>query len=208
MCPRLSFTERDQVIDMKEPEKVVQELRGELKDVPEPRANPAFVLVCGLPGAGKSYFSRRLAEQLPGIIVESDALRKRLRPSPTYSAQESQWLFSICHLLIEDLLREGITVIHDATNLIEKHRERLYRMCERLNIKPIVVWVEAPREIIIERFRDRAMGMDPLDSSDADWSVYARMKAKIEKIRRNYFLADTSRDIDPVVRKVAREAKR
>ena len=97
----------------------VRKLKESLLDLPEPVANPVFVLVCGLPGAGKSYFSRQLADQLPGLIIESDAMRKKLWQSPTHSAQESHRLFSALYLLIEDLLRGGITVVHDATNLLE-----------------------------------------------------------------------------------------
>jgi len=186
----------------------VQKLKESFKNIPEPAANPVFVLVCGLPGAGKSYFSRQLAEKLPGIIVESDAMRKILWHSPTHSARESHCLFSALYLLIEELLRGGITVVHDATNLVEQHRERLYRICERIGVKIIVVWVEAPRAVILERLRGRAMGVDPMDSSEADWSVYEKMKARMEKIRRNYFAVDTSRDIAPVINKIVREVKR
>ena len=186
----------------------VRKLKESLPDLPEPVANPVFVLVCGLPGAGKSYFSRQLADQLPGLIIESDAMRKKLWQSPTHSAQESHRLFSALYLLIEDLLRGGITVVYDATNLLEQHRERLYRICGRIGVKIIIVWVEAPKEVILKRLRGRAMGVDPMDSSEADWSVYERMKTRVERIRRNYFAVDTSRDIRPVILKIVRESKR
>jgi len=186
----------------------IRRLKESLKDIPEPAANPVFVLVCGLPGAGKSYFSRHLAEKIQGVIVESDAMRTMLWQSPTHSARESNYLFSAIYLLIEELLRDGITVIHDATNLVEQHRERLYRICERIGVKIIVVWVEAPRAVILERLRGRAMGVDPMDSSEADWSVYEKMKTRVERIRRNYYAVDTSRSIEPVINKIVREAKR
>lgn len=195
-------------MDVAEATADVQKLKQGLDGYPEPVANPTFVLVCGLPGVGKSYFSRRLSERLPGVIVESDALRKRLCPSPTYSAQESHRLFTACHRLIEELLGSGITVILDATNLAEQHRERLYQISERLRVKLIIVWVEAPREVILQRLRGRSIGVDPQDNSEADWGVYQRMRVRMERIRRNYFAVDTSRDIAPVIDKITREAKR
>ena len=133
----------------------VEKLRRVVQGIRERVANPVFIVVAGLPGAGKSYFSRRLAECLPSVIVESDALRKVLWSEPTYSARESQRLFGACHRLIEQLLREGTGVILDATNLQERHRERLYRIAERLRVKLILVWVEAPAEVIRERLRSR-----------------------------------------------------
>ncbi|HEY48877.1 MAG TPA: ATP-binding protein [Dehalococcoidia bacterium] len=186
----------------------VQKLKQGLKVLPEPVANPVFVAVSGLPGTGKSYFSRRLAELLPSVIVESDALRRILFPSPTYSAQESQRLFTACHSLIEELLSGGITVVLDATNLMEQHRERLYRIAQRLKVKLIMIQVEAPRELVQQRLQGRSRGVDAEDNSDADWGVYRKMKASAQRIRRNYFAVDTSRDIAPVIDRIVREAKR
>lgn len=186
----------------------VEKLRQVVQGIPERVANPVFVAVAGLPGTGKSHFSRKLSERLSCVIVESDALRKALWPKPTYSAQESQRLFSACHRLIEQLLSEGTGVILDATNLQERHREQLYRIAERLRVKLILVWVEAPPEVVRARLQERALGMDPQDSSEADWGVYRRMRSKAEKIGRSYFVVDTSRDILPVIDKIAREARR
>lgn len=186
----------------------VQRLRQGLGELPEPVANPVFVIVSGLPGTGKSHFSRKLAEQLPSVILESDTLRKRLYPSPTYSAQESHRLFNACHRLIEELLDSGITAILDATNLVEQHRERLYLISQRLKVKQIIVRVEAPRNLVLKRLQGRSRGIDRGDNSDADSGVYQRMRARAERIRRNHFVVDTSRDITPVVNKIVRAARR
>jgi len=195
-------------MDIEEVATDVQKLKQGLGGLPEPVANPVFVVVSGLPGTGKSYFSRKLQERLPSVIVESDALRKRLFPSPTYSAQESQRLFNACHHLIEELLSRGIRVVLDATNLVEQHRERLYQISQRLRVKLIIVQVEAPRELVLQRLQGRSGSVDPENNSEAGWSVYQRMRTRAERIRRNYFAVDTSRDITSVVDKVVREAKR
>ena len=108
-----------------------------------------------------------------------------------------------CHSLIETLLKRGICVLLDATNLIEHHREPLYNIAERLGAKLILVRVEAPAEVIRQRLQGRTE-----DKSDADWAVYQRMKSKMQKIRRNHFAVDTSRDIAPVIDKIIREARR
>jgi predicted kinase len=186
----------------------VQRLKQGLVELPEPVANPVFVIVSGLPGTGKSYFSRKLQERIPSVIVESDSLRKRLFPTPTYSSQESHRLFNACHRLIEEFLSSGIRVILDATNLVEQHRERLYHISQRLRVKLIIVQVEAPRELVLQRLQGRSSGADSEDNSEAGWSVYQRMRTRAERIRRNYFAVDTSRDITSVIDKVVREAKR
>ena len=178
-------------------------LREGFPELPEPVVKPVLTVVSGLPGSGKSYFSQKLVERFPCVIVESDALRKMLFPIPSYTPQESERLFKTCHSLIEKLLKKGICVLLDATNLIEHHRERLYNIAERLGAKLILVRVEAPAEVIRQRLQGRTE-----DKSNADWAVYQRMKPKMQKIRRNHFAVDTSRDIAPVIDKIIREARR
>ena len=186
----------------------VRKLRRVLKDKPEPVAKPAFILICGLPGVGKSYLSRNLAEHIPSVIVESDALRKELFTSPKYTARESNRLFNACHKLSEELLLKGITVILDATNLIEQHREYLYRIAERTKSKLIIVWVTAPPDVVHERFQRRIMKTDTLDSSEADWNVHRRMKTSAGRIGRNFITIDTSEDIEKGINRIIREFKR
>ena len=46
---------------------------------------------------------------------------------------------------------------------------------------------------------------DSENKSDADWAIYQKMKASVQKIRRNHYLLDTSRDITPVLDKIVKE---
>lgn len=192
--------EREEVAD-------VERLRESLKGLPEPVSQPCLVLVGGLPASGKSYFSRHLAQQLPAAVLESDALRKALVSRPTYSWQENRRLFQACHQLIGDLLRRGIRVIFDATNLQEAAREQLYRVADRAGAKLVVVWVEAPPEVVWERMGARQRGLDPHDQSQADWEVYRRLSESAEPPRRNFFRVDTSQDITEAIQKIVRAAK-
>lgn len=186
----------------------VDRLISSLPQWPPPVARPVILVVSGLPGSGKSYFSRRLVEQLPLLLLESDALRQVLFPNPGYTGRESSQLFRACHLLIEGLLRKGIPVLLDATNLVEENRERLYHIAEHTGAKLIIVHLKAPPEVVRERLRGRSDGVDVEDKSTADWQVYDRMRSTAEPIRRNHFVVDTSRDISPAVAKVVRETKR
>ena len=183
-------------------ERLIQSL-GQFSDLV---AEPAFIAVSGLPGTGKSYFCNKLAQRLPFLILESDALRKVLFPSPSYDSQESSRLFRAVHLLIERLLKKGVSLILDATNLSERYREHLYSIADRLDVKLILVQVEAPPEVVYERLRARQENTE--SRSDADWEVYQRMKPSVQKIRRNYYAVDTSRDITPVLDKIMREVSR
>lgn len=186
----------------------VQRLTESLGELPEAVAKPSFIVVSGLPGTGKSYFCNQLAQRLPFVILESDTLRKVLFPSPSHSSLESSHLFRAIHLLIEQLLKRGIPLILDATNLSERYREHLYRIADRLGIRLILVRVEAPPGVVQERLKARQDGSNPEDNSDADWTVYQKMKSSVQKIQRNHYAVNTSQDIAPVVDKIVREVRR
>ncbi len=181
----------------------VERLADSLGRFPEAIAKPALIVVTGLPGTGKSYFCGKLAERLPIVVLESDALRKVLCSPPNYSPEESSHLFQAIHLLIERLLKKGVPLILDATNLSERHREYLYSIADRLGVKLVLVRVEAPAEVVQSRLESRRRNSE--SKSDADWDVYQRMKASSEKIRRKHYVVDTSRDITPVLNKIVKE---
>jgi predicted kinase len=184
----------------------VQRLRESLREFPEPVAEPVLIVVSGLPGTGKSFFSKRLVERAPLLVLESDALRKALFSLPDYNARESAQLFRTIHFLIEELLNDGISLILDATNLSEKFRERLYSIADRTNTRLVMVLVEAPPEVVRQRLEDRAG--DRAGNSDAGWSVYCQMKSSVERISRKHYIVDTSRNIEPAIDRIVREIMR
>ena len=183
-----------------------EKLGQSLKELPEPVARPVLIVVSGLPGTGKSHFCRQLAGRLPSVILESDVLRKTIFPSPGYSLEESARLFKAIRFLIERLIKKGISVIMDATNLTERYREYFYSIAERLGVKLVLVRVEAPPSLVKERLEARSN--NPEESSDAVWGVYQKMKGSVERISRKHYVADTSRDITPVLDKIMKEARR
>jgi predicted kinase len=184
----------------------VDRLAESLGEAPEPVSEPVLVVVSGLPGTGKSYFCRRLTERLPSIVLESDALRRVLFPQPSHSPAESARLFKAIRLLVDRLLRRGFCLILDATNLSERYREYFYSIAGRLDVKLVLVSVEAPPLLVKERLAAR-LG-DASENSAADWGVYMKMKASVEKITRKHYVVDTSRDITPVLVKIMREIGR
>jgi hypothetical protein len=184
----------------------IERLTDSLGQLPEPVVKPAFIVVSGLPGTGKSYFCGKLAARLHFVILESDVLRRVLFSSPKYDPAESGRLFQAVHLLIEGLLKRGVPLILDATNLSERYRERLYSIADRLDVRLILVKVEAPPDVVRERLKMRQG--DPQSKSEADWGVYQKMRSSVQKIWRNHYVVDTSRDITPVLDKIVRAVRR
>lgn len=169
-------------------------------------AYPVLIMMSGLPGSGKSYLSQQLAEQLPAVVIESDRVRKALFPQPDYSAQESAIVHRTCQEVIQRLLKKGVRVVFDATNLVEFQRELLYSLAEHSGAHLLIVRTVAPEQVIKERLEERKAKGE--GASDADWRVYRRMSKSEQKIRRTHLCIDTSHDIDKAVQKVVRAVRR
>lgn len=178
-----------------------------LNTLPNPHqttASPSLIVISGLPGTGKSFLARKIAERLPCVIVESDAVRKTLFEKPTYVPDESIFVHRVAHAAIERLLSTGCHVICDATNLVEWHREKLYSIANKTNAKLVIVRTIAPESVIRERLDKRFSQRDPLDFSDADWDVHQMLKPELEPVRRPHLVVDTSGDMEAAVNKILR----
>ncbi len=186
-------------------DKDVRKLESSLPDVPPPQPRPSLVLVSGLPGSGKSYFSRKLCSRHPLAHLNSDSLRRTLFARPTHRADESARLFAAIHALVERLLSEGVSVVMDATSLKEAHRQPLYEIAERTGASLVIVQMEAPAAVARERLEARARGGRPADASEATVAVYDRMSREAEPIERPHVTVDTSQGIEPALEAVLQQ---
>ncbi len=183
-------------------------LLKELTVPEETTAWPVLIVISGLPGSGKSFLARRLVERLPAVIVESDYVRKRFIDKPTYSSAESAWVHAIAHAAIRELLRTGCHVISDATNLVEWHRQQVYRLADEARAGLVVVQAVAPESVVRERLARRSASPSSTHFSDADWQVYEKLKLTVEAIHRPHLVVDTSAEIEEGVDRVLRAVRR
>ncbi|GAB4540181.1 MAG: AAA family ATPase [Anaerolineae bacterium] len=165
--------------------------------IPAPApGQPVLVMLCGLPGTGKSTIARRLATRLPAVVVEADRVRQKLFSPPTYSAWESQQVHRVCHTLIGWYLRRYYHVVYDATNLYEYHRAMVYRLAARSGARLVVAEIIASEEVVRQRLAPRRRRDSASDASgdysEADWEVYLRMRRRAEPIEHQHITVDTS----------------
>ena len=165
--------------------------------IPSPATGqPVLVMLCGLPGTGKSTLAQGLAHRLPAVIVESDRVRQKLFAPPTYSAEESRRVHQVCHILLSWYLRRYYHVIYDATNLFEYHRALIYGLATRSGARLVVAEVVARNGVVRQRLAPRRGGdqsdQHREDYSDADWEVYVSMRSRAEPIQHQHITVDTS----------------
>jgi adenylylsulfate kinase len=110
---------------------------------------PGFAIwFTGLPSSGKSTLARLVGQRLAaqGItaqLLDSDALRRRLTPQPTYSDAERDWFYEMVVFLAELLTGNGVNVMIAAAAPRQAYRdaarERLARFVEVYVMCPIEV---------------------------------------------------------------------
>jgi predicted kinase len=85
-----------------------------------------LIILCGLSASNKSSYAKTLEDT---VIVSSDDIREEL----SYRADQSQngKVFRIFHSRIDSLLKEGKTVVADATNITMKSRRPLIDIGKR-----------------------------------------------------------------------------
>ena len=74
---------------------------------------PLLIMVYGYPGAGKSYFSRELSEQMKAAHISSDKISNKLFNRPAKSTQEVNLVSKIMILMTQEILSSGLSVIYD-----------------------------------------------------------------------------------------------
>lgn len=165
---------------------------------------PALIIISGLPGSGKSYLAQKIVKRLPAVIIESDWVRKLLFPKPTYAGLESAWVHRIGHAAAGRLLRSGRNVIYDATNLVEWHRRKLYKVAENADARLVIVRVVAPEHVIRRRLKRRKNVSPTLGFSDADWQTYELLKRTVQPVQRKHLIVDSTQDLNRAVTRIVR----
>ncbi len=158
----------------------------------------------GAPGSGKSYLGAILAEAIGAENIQTDAVRKELFPAPRYTPGEAAAVYGTCHHRIREGLAEGKRIVFDGTNLAERRRHTLYALADEAGATLVIVAAYAPESVIRARLNQRATARTPGDVSDADWTIYLRMRGDAEPIGRPHIIANTVAGADPVVRLVCR----
>jgi len=174
--------------------------------------SPSLVILCGLPGTGKSHFARELAGRAPFVWLNSDRTRKFLVDRPSYSRREHRrgfsamhvltrgyLRFSAMHVLTRGYLRDGYSVVFDATNLNENVRRPLYESADGAGVEPLIIRFTAPSGLVRRRLADRAAGVNEASQSDATWDVYSRMAVADQPVPRPHLLVAGPEDTEAVL---------
>ena len=154
-----------------------------------------LVVLSGVPGSGKSYFSKLLRKKKEGhvYIISSDALRDMVTGNQrNLSEEELMWkmFYDLARVYSAD--PKGIVVL-DATNRnIEFRINSVKHLRERFNEADLVLF-DIPKEVVIKQNfeRDFPVPVEVLEEYFADFQLPQKEDYEFFK---NVFIADGNND--------------
>jgi predicted kinase len=148
-----------------------------------------IIIICGLPGVGKTTVAKDVAALIKGaVILSTDKIRKELISNPTYRKQERRLIYDVMLLLAKYLHIAGIDCILDATFNKESSRKEVKETLSLTRDQLFIVECVCPEEVVIRRLKNRQNGY-----SDADITVYRKMKRIYEPVKvERHIVVDTS----------------
>jgi predicted kinase len=158
---------------------------------------PVDILFCGLPGVGKTTLAMSVASRTGASILSSDKVRKELIRYPTYASAEGRLIYDVLMLLTKYLNAAGIDCVLDATFNRERSRREVENKLRLDNVQLYVIECTCPEDVVLERLRNRKN-----DYSDADYSVYAKMKNIYEPVQGRHLDVDTSLPFEVNLQKI------
>jgi predicted kinase len=147
------------------------------------------VLVCGLPGTGKTSISIELAKLTNWLALSTDKIRKELISNPTYSVEEKRLIYDVLVLIAKYLHQSGTNCILDATCNTKYSRKEIKSKLNLSSKQIYIVECICPEDIAIARIKSRIN-----DYSDANAYVYRSMKATYQPIEEEHIVVDTSKE--------------
>lgn len=153
-----------------------------------------FIVVCGLPGTGKSTVAEGIADRLDVEHLRTDVVRKEIVEDPEYTDEEKRRVYEA---LLERARAEaaaGRDVVLDGTFSRATYRDRVRRLADEERVDCRFLKVECEPAIVEERIRQRSD-----DHSEADVDVYELYRDRFEPLDVAHATVDNSGAIEASV---------
>lgn len=161
-----------------------------------------LIVVCGLPGTGKSTIARYLSKKLDAIILSTDRIRKLIIRKPVYSEKEKEFVYEVMFLIADFLLKNNFKCILDGVFHKRKLRERAESLAYKYGKKFILIECTAEESVIKQRLSKARK------FSEADFEVYKKLKEIFEPIQQEHIKVNTSRALDEIIEEIINQLKK
>lgn len=152
---------------------------------------PRIVVVCGLPGAGKTTVAEHAAGLLDADRFRTDVVRKDLFSDPEYTDAEMRAVYEELFERAAAVVRGGRSAVLDGTFQHSDLRDEVQSLGDTLGVPVTFVKVDCESDVVRERIRARSD-----DASDADFEIYRQYRETFDAVEREHAVVDNSGDLD------------
>ena len=123
-----------------------------------------MILVCGLPGSGKSHFSKSHFQNTDRKRINRKEIRRHLHEMLNFGEKWSEENFNesdeflVKHVerkTIEHLLQGKYKLLVDNTSVTKSSREAYIHLAQRMHCNIGVIFLDTPLKLCLERNRQR-----------------------------------------------------
>lgn len=117
-----------------------------------------LIMLIGIPGSGKTTYSKELSERYSAKVISSDKVRQ------LYVGIDEKEVFPTVYKLCVEELKSGKNVILDATHITPKVRKRTFDALDAYGIAydKVAIFVDTPVEECIRRVEIRNQNPEEL----------------------------------------------
>ena len=153
-------------------------------------------MVTGLPGSGKTYFAKALADSIGGLHINSDIIRKDQHKHPAYAAADKATVYQTMFKKVRLALEMGKTVVVDATFSLQQYRLPYFNFAYKNSIPLKLMVIDADEHTIAKRLQKER------PDSDADYEVFKKIKSEFEPLTREHLVLSSDKlTLEEMIRK-------
>ncbi|MFW6275240.1 MAG: AAA family ATPase [bacterium] len=155
-----------------------------------------IIIVFGLPGTGKTYFSERLHLSLGIRHLYTDKIREQLRRKGEYDDKTKNLIYNELIKEARMILGQGRDLIIDGTFHKKSRRDRIRHLAEEMNHPVFFIEMLAKEESIRKRLSLNR------EDSEAGFDVYLKLKEEADPfIGEHLTLWSDSDPVDKMITK-------
>lgn len=158
-----------------------------------------LILVCGLPGSGKTKIVQEISKLTNILVLSTDEIRKKLFKKPKYTKDEKWLVYKVMFLMAEEFLKNKMSIILDATFPWRLSRIQVKRIAKQYKSSFKMIEARCQEPILLKRIGRR---IKKGDLSDADIKIYFKIKKEFEPIRGKHIVIDNSKALKDLKKKI------